>query len=76
MSTRLRRYRGPKGKLVEYIQISFHEDHKCVSVQFQDKTCFVVTLRVDVSPHVVGLYDVRTGDSKVIRECVLPKAFR
>ena len=76
VSTRIRRYRGPKGKIVEYVQINFDEDYRSVCIQFKDKTCFVLTMRVDVSPHIVGLYDVKTGDSKVIREYVLPKAFR
>jgi hypothetical protein len=76
VSAHSRRFRGPTGKVVDFIQVSFHEDHKCVSVYFKDKTCFALTLRVDVSPHIVGLYDMASGDSKIIREYVLPKAFR
>jgi hypothetical protein len=73
---RRRRYRGPKGKVVDYIEISFHEDYKCINIRFEDKTSFALTLGVEVFPQIVGLYDVATGDSKVIREYVLPKAFR
>lgn len=76
MSAHSRKFRGTRGKIVDYIQVSFHEDHKCVSVHFKDKTSFALTLHVEVTPHIVGLYDVASGDSKIIREYVLPKAFR
>jgi hypothetical protein len=76
MSIRKRRYRGVEGKRVEYIETSFDDDYKYVSVRFEDKTCFTLSLRSDVFPHVVGLYNLATGDSKVIREFVLPRGFR
>jgi len=75
MPIRRRRYRGVEGKSVEYIETSFDHDYKYVSVRFEDKTCFTLSLRSDIFPHVVGLYDLATGDSKVIREYVIPKEF-
>jgi hypothetical protein len=75
VSARTRRYRAIKGKVVAFIATSFDEDYRCINVHFEDGTCFHVSLRVDLLPHTVGLYDMSTGDSKVIREYVLPKGF-
>jgi hypothetical protein len=68
-----RRYRRIEGKIVAFVETSFDDDYKYINVHFQDKTCFTLSLRMNVFPHAVGLYDLSSGDSRIIREYIRPK---
>ena len=76
MPVRKRRYQGVEGKVVQFIETSLGDDYRYVHVRFTDKTSFTLSLRSEILLHIAGLYDISTGDSRVIKEYVVPKRAR
>ena len=76
MPARKHRYQGVEGKVVQFIETSFGDDYRYVHVRFTDKTSFTLSLRSEILLHIAGLYDISTGNSRVIKEYVIPKRAR
>jgi hypothetical protein len=66
-TSRLFRFKGAKGKIVEFIEMAVSADFPCIEIAFEDKTALVFSM--DTHLTIEPVYsDWTTGNQRVLRE--------
>lgn len=72
LDMRRKKYAEVRGKVVDYISHSIDDGTLCINVRFNDKTIFSFRFACDMFIVGADLSDWKTGDCRIIRECMKP----